>query len=98
MPRKRLKKMFSDKDLEEFRALVNNLVPTTLEQAEWIYNEAERTLHEYPELKEKLQDWEEMSEEEREEAEKVIATLLKRIDSERKARARAEEAEGKDES
>ena len=83
MSQKRLERRLSNVDLEEFRALVKNLVPTTQEQAEWICNEAERILHEHPELREKLKEWEEGSEEEREEAERIIASILKHMHSER---------------
>jgi len=61
-----------------FRALVKNLVPATEQQAEWICNEAERILHEHPELMEKLEEWEE-----REEAKRIIASILKHMRSER---------------
>jgi len=77
MPRKRLEKQFSERDLEEFRVLIKNLVPATLEQAEWICSEAERILHEHPELMIKLEDWEEISDEERKDIEKIIASILK---------------------
>jgi len=74
--RKRLEKRFNDVDLYEFRALVKNLVPATEQQAEWICNEAERILHEHPELLEKLETWEEDSEEELEEARRIITSIL----------------------
>jgi hypothetical protein len=44
-------------DLEEFRALVQNLVPVSDEQAKWICNEIERLTHEHPELKTKIEEW-----------------------------------------
>lgn len=83
MSQKQLGRRFSHVDLEEFRALVKNLIPTTVEQAEWISNEAKRILHGHPELKEKIEEWEEGSEEEREEAERIFTSILKHVHSER---------------
>lgn len=42
--------------LENFKVLVNNLVPITSDQAEWICNEIERLSREYPGLKVKLKE------------------------------------------
>lgn len=83
MSKKMLRGRLSRIDIDEFRALVKNLVPTSLEQAEWICREAERILHEHPELREKVEEWMESSDEEREEAERLIASVLKEIRSER---------------
>ena len=82
MSKEKLEGRLSRIDIDEFRALVKNLVPTSLEQAEWICSEAERILHEHPELRGKIEEWMESSEEEREEAEKLIASILKEISSE----------------
>jgi len=65
-------------DLEEFKALVKNLVPATLEQAEWICSEVERLTRENQELKEKLEEWCRMPEAE----EKELRELFNRILSE----------------
>ena len=83
MSKKMLRSRLSRMDIDEFRALVKNLVPTSLEQAEWICGEIERILHEHPELREKIEEWMESSDEEREEAERLIASILKEIRSER---------------
>jgi hypothetical protein len=44
-------------NMEESKALVNNLIPTTLKQAEWVWTEMERLTQEHPELKEKFNEW-----------------------------------------
>lgn len=41
----------------EFKILVNNLIPTTPDQAEWICNEIERLLRDHPELRARLDEW-----------------------------------------
>jgi len=61
---------------EEFKALVKNLIPTNLKQAEWICNEVERLTHEHPELKEKLTEWSKMPESERRELAEFFAHIL----------------------
>ncbi len=65
-------------DLEEFKALVQNLVPMSLEQAEWIYGKVERLTYEYPELKRKIEEWgaEQMPESEKRELEEIIRRIL----------------------
>jgi uncharacterized UBP type Zn finger protein len=83
MSQKQLTRQLSNVDLEEFRALVKTLVPTTLKQAEWICDTAEKLLHEHPELRKKLEEWE-ASDEEKEEAERIIAAVVARANSERK--------------
>ena len=83
MSQKQVERQHSNVDLEEFKALVNNLVPTTLKQAEWICGTAEKLLHEHPELRKKLEEWE-ASDEEKEEAEKIITAMVARANSERK--------------
>ena len=52
-------------NIEEFKALVNNLIPTTLKQASGY--EVERLIHEHPELKEKFKEWHTMPESEKKE-------------------------------
>jgi len=49
-------------NIEEFKALVKNLIPTTLNQTKWICSEVERLTHEHPELKEKIKEWHTMPE------------------------------------
>ncbi len=63
-------------NIEEFRALVNNLIPTTLKQAEWVWSEMERLIQEYPELKEKFKEFHTMSEFERRELAKIIQEII----------------------
>lgn len=46
---------------ENFKVLVNNLIPLTLDQAEWICNEVERLCKEYPDLRAKLKEFHKMS-------------------------------------
>jgi len=65
-----------DINMEEFRALVNNLIPTTLKQAEWICGEVDRLTHEHPELKKKFKEWYKMPESERRELEEIIHRIL----------------------
>jgi len=62
--------------IKEFKVLVNNLIPTTLQQAEWICNEVERLTHKHPELKEKIKEWSKMPESERRELEKIIQQII----------------------
>jgi len=73
--------------LEEFKALVKNLVPATLKQAEWIYSEVERLTRENPELKEKLEEWCKMPEAE----EKELIELINRILTEEEKKKLKEE-------
>jgi hypothetical protein len=63
-------------NIAEFKALVNNLVPTTLKQAEWICSEVERLTEKYPELKNKLKEWYTMPESEKRELEEIINQIL----------------------
>jgi len=63
-------------NIEEFKVLVNNLIPTTLKQAEWVWTEMERLTQEYPELKEKFKEWHTMTEFERLELEKIIRQII----------------------
>jgi hypothetical protein len=63
-------------NIEEFNALVNNLIPTTLKQAEWVWSEMERLTQEYPELKEKFKEFYTMSELERRELAKIIQQIV----------------------
>lgn len=65
-----------DINMEEFKALVTNLIPTTLKQAEWICSEVDRLTHEHPELKEKFKEWYKMPESERRELEEIIHRIL----------------------
>ncbi|PVX26595.1 MAG: hypothetical protein CW691_00910 [Candidatus Bathyarchaeum sp.] len=67
-------------NIEEFKALANNLIPTTPEQAEWICNEVERLTQEHPELKEKFKEWNKMPESERKELEEIIQHILAEAD------------------
>lgn len=61
---------------EESKALVNNLIPTTLNQAEWVWTEMERLTQEYPELKEKFNEWYTITEFEMRELEKIIRQIV----------------------
>ena len=63
-------------NMEESKALVNNLIPTTLNQAEWVWTEMERLTQEYPELKEKFNEWYTISEFEMRELEKIIRQIV----------------------
>jgi hypothetical protein len=63
-------------NIDEFKALVNNLIPTTLKQAEWICNEVERLTQEHPELREKFKEWYTMPESEKRELEEIIHHIL----------------------
>lgn len=63
-------------NIEEFKALINNLIPTNLKQAEWICSEVERLTHEHPELKEKFTEWCKMPESERRELEEFFTQIL----------------------
>jgi hypothetical protein len=63
-------------NIEEFTALVNNLIPTTLKQAEWVWSEMERLIQEYPELKEKFKEFYTMTEFERRELAKIIQQIV----------------------
>lgn len=83
MSQKQLERQLSNVDLEEFRALVKTLVPTTLKQAQWICDTAKKILHEHLELSEKMEEWA-GSDEEKEEAERIIAAIVARVNSKRK--------------
>jgi len=63
-------------NIEEFTALVNNLIPTTLKQAEWVWSEMERLIQEHPELKEKFKEFYTMTELERRELAKIIQQIV----------------------
>jgi len=63
-------------NMEESKALVSNLIPTTLNQAEWVWTEMERLTQEYPELKEKFNEWYTISEFEMRELEKIIRQIV----------------------
>lgn len=65
-------------NIEEFKALVRNLIPANLKQAEWICGEVERLTQEYPELKRKIEEWgaEQMPESEKRELEEIIRRIL----------------------
>ena len=63
-------------NIEEFKALVNNLIPTTLKQAEWICSEVERLTTKHPELKEKFKEWYTMPESERRELQDIINRII----------------------
>ncbi len=63
-------------NIEEFKALVKNLIPTTLKQAEWVWAEMERLTQEHPELKEKFKEWYKMPESERRELTEIIHQIL----------------------
>ena len=41
-------------NMEESKALVKNLIPTTLKQAEWVWAEMERLTQEHPVLRRSL--------------------------------------------
>jgi endonuclease III len=62
--------------IEESKALVSNLIPTTLNQAEWVWTEMERLTQEYPELKEKFNEWYTITESEMRELEKIIHQIV----------------------
>jgi hemoglobin-like flavoprotein len=67
-------------NIEEFTALVNNLIPITLKQAEWVWSEMERLIQEYPELKEKFKEFYTMTEFERRELAKIIQQIVANAD------------------
>jgi len=83
MSKKLLGRRLSRLDVDEFRSLVKNLVPASLEQAEWICSEVERILHEHPELMVKIEEWIESSDGDGEEAKRLITSMLREIRSER---------------
>ena len=58
-------------NMKESKALVNNLIPTTLKQAEWVWTEMERLTQEHPELKEKFNEWYTITESEMRELENI---------------------------
>lgn len=74
--------------LEEFKALVKNLIPATLEQAEWICSEVERLTRENPELKEKLEEWCRMPEAEEKELRELINRILAEAEENEKSKRR----------
>jgi len=76
---KQEKKTESDQ-IAEFKALVNNLIPTTLQQAEWICSEVDRLTREHPELRKKLNEWSQMPESERKELEALINRIIAEAD------------------
>ena len=73
-------------NIEEFKALVNNLIPTTLAQAEWICEEVERLTAENPELKDKLAEWCKIPDSERQILEDIIQNILAEADKARQKR------------
>jgi hypothetical protein len=73
-------------NIEEFKALVNNLIPTTLPQAEWICNEVERITNENPEFKAKLKEWAKIPESEKRILERIIQNILAEADKTRQKR------------
>ena len=73
-------------NIEEFKALVNNLIPTSLNQAEWICNEVERITAENPELKAKLAEWCKIPDSERQAFEEIIQNILAEADKARQKR------------
>jgi len=88
MSTKRLGRQSASAILEEFKTLVMNLVPTTLEQAEWICSEVKRLTQEHPELKEKLEEWCKVPESEKKEFSELIDRILaeaEEVKRERKA-------------
>jgi hypothetical protein len=73
-------------NIEEFKVLVNNLIPTTLEQAEWICEEVERLTAENKEFKDKLAEWSKIPESERQVLEEIIQKILAEADKARQKR------------
>jgi hypothetical protein len=67
-------------NIEEFRALVKNLIPTTLKQMDWVCSEVERLTYEHPELKEKIKEWHMMPEFEGPGLEESIHRILAEIE------------------
>ena len=63
-------------NMEESKVLISNLIPTTLNQAEWVWAEMERLIQEYPELKEKFYEWYTITESEMREVEKIIRQIV----------------------
>ena len=63
-------------NMEESKVLISNLIPTTLNQAEWVWAEMERLIQEYPELKEKFYEWYTITESEIREVEKIIRQIV----------------------
>jgi len=58
---------------EEFRFLVNNIIPATEDGMEWIWEETKRVLQKYPELQKKVNEWlKEEMEKDREEARRIV--------------------------
>lgn len=58
---------------EEFRFLINNIIPATEEGMEWIWEETKKVLQKYPDLKRKVDKWlKEDMEAEREEARRIV--------------------------
>jgi hypothetical protein len=63
-------------NMEESKALVNNLIPTTLKQAEWVWTEMERLTQEHPELKEKFNEWYTIPDSEMRKLEKIMHQIV----------------------
>ena len=63
-------------NMEESKVLISNLIPTTLNQAEWVWAEMERLIQEHPELKEKFYEWYTITEFEMRELEKIIRQIV----------------------
>jgi|GEM_PF-2599356 len=84
----KVEKRSSDVGLEEFKALVKNLVPSTLEQAEWICSEVERLTRKNPKLKEKLEEWCKMPEAEEKELCEMINRILAEAEENEKSKRR----------
>jgi len=60
---------------EEFRILVNHIIPAREEGLEWIWEETKKMLEKYPELREKVNRW--LKEEKDEEGEEEIKRIIK---------------------
>ena len=63
-------------NMEEPKALVNNLIPTTLNHAKLVWTEMERLTQEHPELKEKFNVWYKIPESEMRKLEKIIHQIV----------------------
>jgi hypothetical protein len=85
---RKVEKRSAGMGLEEFKALVKNLVPASLEQAEWICSEVERLTRENPELKEKLEEWCKMPEAEEKELVELINRILAEAEENEKRKRR----------
>ena len=59
---------------EEFRFLVNNIIPATEDGMEWLWEETKRVLQKYPELQKKVNEWlKEEKDENEEEIKRIIS-------------------------